>query len=869
MSDYVIELERWGIQQGAFGKPPYSAAVWAIAYNNIVGFNQALAYANTQGFFRAVVPRGTYSFCYSNSSPTGNEPYQQIGLPIKLFSHQTLDLNGSTFEVLYDSINRNPYDKATTNPVWKLAGSLILLNECTNAHVKNGTIIGDIPNRSFTDTGTGFNSERGMEQTYGINISRGNRFCTVKNVNVSMFMGDGITIGAYPTSTGTWILNPSAEGRKAYPGMADATGTIVQTVPGAYISNKMTIIKGEHKELQMRTAGGYTRIPLIANKTFEYLFYNSSDVLLARKVAVYLQNVTVPLDAAYVRIQFRNEAVGLPSISTEYAITKPQSYNINISHCEIHNNHRGGISGGADFTYIQNNKIYHNGMDSGLNIPLFPDTTRYAINFEDSFCNYVAVENNHIFSGFNGMLLGAYHIKVTGNILSEIGGIRIYNNASAVVDSNVLYQGTFALSPVVATQERHITFSNNLVFAQSFSLQPVNKTAIFIKNNRLHVESMNLTGNIDFSGNYTKSLIGALSTDYTTLILNVRKCTDNTFEDFNYGSRYRFALTKPAGSSNYIDNNVFRSVSFNSVNLFNDLEFDNCTFYNCNLTFQVADLTKSSSMTFRNCTLQDTNLDAGGRYINNVTAGGVTSKASLYDCRIILTPSFTRPAFFVVTDNKTQDSLNSGVLPRNYELYIRDCQLEIYSTSTVTLLKYGSGNDIKQPRKVVIENSIISSTDLTKFKILEGSNSNNAGYSAVLLDCTFENFTTLPAPTYGTLEIYKKVLTLSSAAEPLSGTFSLGQIVYNTNVAPGGYIGWVAVRAGISSNIPWQPNRNYSSASRIYNGNYIYEAQNTGTTGATTPAFPTNIGASVTDGTITWRCIATRASFKSFGLIAP
>ncbi|MGD7043257.1 hypothetical protein [Jeotgalibacillus proteolyticus] len=761
---YLIELSRFGIVQGSFGKPPYSLDEWTTAYNNIVGFNQALAYANAEGFTHVVVPRGTYSFCYSNSNPNGNEPYQQAGLPITLFSYQTLDLNGSTFEVIYDSINRNPFDQASTNPVWKLAGSLILINECTNTHVINGTIIGDIPNRSFSDGGTGFNSERGMEQTYGIYFNRGNAFCSVKNINVSMFMGDGITIAAYPTASGSWILNPTAQSRIAYPGMANASGTIVQTVPGAYISDKFSLIQGEHKQLQMRTAGGYTRIPLIQNKTFEYLFYNSSDVLLARKTAVYLQTVTVPLDAAYVRIQFRNEAVGLPSITIEYAITKPQSHHITISDCEIHNNHRGGISGGADFTSIKKNKIYHNGMDSGLNIPLFPDSTRYAINFEDSYCNDVTVEDNHIFSSFNGILLGAYHIKIRGNSLSENNGIRIYNNASALIEGNVLDQAGFSISTTVPTQERHILFLNNVVNSPTFSLQPINKTTIVIKNNRLNVNSMNVTGDVEFDGNYVKSLFGSSHTDYTTLLLNVKKCTNNTFEDFNYGSHYRFALTKPAYSSHYIDNNVFRSVSFNSVNLYNDLEFDCCTFFNCAITFQVSNLAASSSLRFTDCTLQDTYVEAGGRYINNVTNGGLTSKASFYDCRVILTSSYSRPAFFTLADNKPEDTLNPGVLPRRYELYMRNCELDIAVTSNVVLMKYGSGTDIKQPRKVVIEQSLIHVRDLTKFKILEGSHGNNANYEATLIDCTFIGFTDLPAPTYGSLNVYKKVLTLNSSA---------------------------------------------------------------------------------------------------------
>ena len=285
---YVIDLEKWNIVQGDFGRPPYNDSEWEIAYNNLVGFNSAITYAKDNGITRIIVPKGIYSFCYTNLNG-GSEFYEMINTPIKLYSNQILDLNGSIFKVIYDSITKNPYDKSPiSTPPWKLSGKLIVLNECYNTHVINGTIIGDIPNRSFSDGGSGFNSEKGMDQTYGVNIDIGCRFCSVKSVDISMFMGDGIIIGNSPTRQGYW--NISKGDTKAYPGYADINGVKVAK-DGAYISNKFPIIKDEHKEIQMRSSGGYVRIPLIVNPTFEYLFYDSSDMLITRKQSVYLQTV--------------------------------------------------------------------------------------------------------------------------------------------------------------------------------------------------------------------------------------------------------------------------------------------------------------------------------------------------------------------------------------------------------------------------------------------------------------------------------------------------------------------------------------------------------------------------------------------------
>ncbi|MFY0781255.1 hypothetical protein AB1K18_13365 [Peribacillus simplex] len=866
---YTVELQRWGLTQGSFGKPPYTEEQWQIAYNNILGFNNALKFANENGLTRIVVPIGAYSFCYTNLSGAA-ETYAMVNTPIKLYSNQTLDLNGSIFEVMYDSINKNPYDKSpVSTPAWKLSGELIRIDNVSNVQVINGTIVGDIPNRSFSDGGNGFNSEKGMEQTYGIKIESGANFITIENIDVSMFMGDGITIGSYPTKTGKWNLNPSDT--KAYPGYVDTTGKVVQTLAGAYLTNKFPVIQGEHKQLQMRTSGGYTRIPLIENKTFEYIFYNSKDMVIARKKAVYLQIVTVPLDTSYIRLQFINEKTGLPSIQISYSITKPQAHHVKIFGCTVHNNHRGGISGGADFTYISYNKIFHNGMDSGLNIPLFPDSTRYAINFEDSYSNYVIIENNHIFSGFNGILMGVYHGRIVGNILSEIGGVVVYNNANMIIDSNVFYESSgLQITNSVATQERNVLFTNNTINSPAMTIIATGvKTRVRLINNVINIDSLISSGNIELIGNNIKSYTGSSYTGYSNITIdNIKRCTGNTFEDFNYGSHYRVSVMKPKDSTSYVSDNVFKSVSFNSNNLANDIEFHNSKFYNCSVTSQIVDATLSHSILFNNCLFQDSNVISGGQYVNNTSIGGITGKTIFNNCKINFTSNYASTYLMGISDNVKITSYPEGIIPRNYELNVINSELIHKSTTVTTLIKYynlDTNFDINNYKKVKIENSIMRVSDITKLRLFLSTNPNIYTNSATIKNTTYEGFNGFPSPANGSLEIYNPLYVSSGSAIPTSGLFVVGQKVENTNPIAGGFLGWVCVKAGYANANPWTANKAYNINAFVHSNNKVYKATVAGTSGTVAPTHTT--GKSI-DGGVTWEYVGALAEFKTYGVIS-
>jgi hypothetical protein len=742
---YVVDLDRWGITQGSFGKPPYTTDEWAVAYNNIQGLNAALVFAKDNGYNRVILPKGTYSFCYTN--PTGGpRPVDMKSIPIQLFSNQTLDLNGSTFEVMYDSINKNPYDLSpdTTEP-WRLSGNLISLDECINSHVTNGKIIGDIPNRSFSDAGTGFESEKGMEQTRGIGINNGAKNCSVSFIDISMFMGDAIRIGNTPTQTTNW--NVSGWGNNTCnPGYINNDGTINASTSGAYLSPEYTIIQGEHKVIQLRTNGGYTRIPAIKGFFFEFVFLDSSKVVVARKKATYLQSVTVPYNAAYLRMQFTGQDVGLTTFKPDYAITKVQAANIHIHHCDIHDNHRGGISGGADDTLIEWNRIYHNGLDSSIGVPLFPDTTRYCINFEDSYCNKVTIRNNLMFSGFNGLLLSVYNINVTGNIMYNFSsGVLIYNNARTVVRDNLFIDAaSIGLMDNVGFQRREIDFEHNWVLGGSMSVDTTSypSTSVQIRNNRLTPDSISLTGAVLFTGNKLDSTTGDKNTA-TQWTIRATRCTNN---DFN---NCAVQIDKYDDSSVFSDNR-FNSVVIRPSKWTNEIDWRRTRFYNSFIDWlYFYDKTKNVTTTFTDCTFQDTTFDTGHGFINDATNGNLTVSVRFKRCEFNMTNAIASTVMITLNDNVASSSYPAGVAQRQYKAVFKDCEFNNTSDSPVRYIA-STSNSGSQPKNMLLERCSI---DTARFKLF-GDYANN---SATMRDTDFLNGSTPITMTNAAVTTVKQV----------------------------------------------------------------------------------------------------------------
>ncbi|WJH32283.1 hypothetical protein N6H14_17840 [Paenibacillus sp. CC-CFT747] len=173
---YLIELSRWGINQGLPAKP-YTPADYAMADANIQGINRALRYARENGYPEAVLPEGSYALCYPRA--------------IEMQSHLTFHLNGSTLKVIYDSDTKSPFDPRTTTDYYNFGGKSIVFDNVTDAHLTGGTIIGDRDDRSFLNP-----NEARMEGTYGVSFQRSTRFSSISHCTVRDYMGDNVTFAS-------------------------------------------------------------------------------------------------------------------------------------------------------------------------------------------------------------------------------------------------------------------------------------------------------------------------------------------------------------------------------------------------------------------------------------------------------------------------------------------------------------------------------------------------------------------------------------------------------------------------------------------------------------------------------------------------
>ncbi len=118
-----------------------------------------------------------------------------------------------------------------------------------------------------------------------------------------------------------------------------------------------------------------------------------------------------------------------------------------------------------------------------------------------------------------------------------------------------------------------------------------------------------------------------------------------------------------------------------------------------------------------------------------------------------------------------------------------------------------------------------------------------------------------------------------AAAIPSTGYWRRGDVVWSTIPAAGGAPGWVCVTSGQSDAASWAANTFYAVGSTIEpatpNG-YVYVCidvigtQSSGTSGSSTPTWPTTLDFTVADGRLTWVCagVDTGPTFKAMANLA-
>lgn len=461
-----INLKKYGITEGNIDhKAPYSAAEWEQAYNNFEGIKAALADMAANGQTNIMLPKGTYVVCYQN--PNGKEFFANYGWEIVIPSHVTFDLNGSTIRVIFDSNNRNPYDKSTLEP-YKLNGVVFAFSQSYHSTIRNGILLGDRYERAYT-----VDAEKNQEQTYGIKFTKGSEHCSVLNMEISGFMGDAITgDGNYDPDKGGVVVS----GTQTYTNLLlDTSGAEKAGVADSFVSDyhdlsPITSVGG--KVMTVRTNLGYVREYNEGNK-FSVFFYDTNKTFLFTAEYEQLDNIPIPANAVYCRLMTRSATAAASSAKTldvVYQITPPVSQFATVEHCKIYNNNRGGMSNLPNDITIRKCELYENGTTGTEGWPRFGDSTRYAINCEDTVCRKISILDNYFHDGFHALLISAKNCVVDGNKFHNFGmeingsGFLGYHIRNAMFVNNQVENGATPSisSSIPSTDGRYVIVSNNI-----------------------------------------------------------------------------------------------------------------------------------------------------------------------------------------------------------------------------------------------------------------------------------------------------------------------------------------------------------------------------------------------------------------------
>jgi parallel beta-helix repeat protein len=422
---YLIELERWGITQG-FPAKPYTNNHFVVANNNIIGINNALMWASTNGYNHVVIPKGDYTICYPN--------------PIKTQPNMIIDFNHSTFKVIYNSDVRSPYDPSS-NPTYFFGGISIL---CTtkNSHIINLTLIGDRIDRSWNNS-----EEKKMEFTTGIAFGSGADFSSVRYCNISYYMGDGISSSYGPyTSFGIG---------KTEMGDINSSGL---PIPSTTLK---TVRSAEFIQLPLDTKSftmiglGYAPATTIPSGMYNAYFYKEDNTFITSKVFLRTRDrVNIPKGAKKMKLTWEGKGTAddgtLPNNPPYWALLLKEglSEHLLIEYNEIHRCHRGGILIGTNNVTIKNNYLHDTGEPGITDIdglPTFSDFTRYSICIEDHIGHNCKIKSN-VFE--NSRLAIAIRGDMTEIFSNEFRnctqGIMFYNQKNCIVRNNYFHYSGFS-----------------------------------------------------------------------------------------------------------------------------------------------------------------------------------------------------------------------------------------------------------------------------------------------------------------------------------------------------------------------------------------------------------------------------------------
>jgi len=330
---YTLELKRWRISND--GTHPKETTK---------GLNDALKWAQKEGYTTFYVPQGTYLISKGKDE---DDPKARINL-----------VSNMTFLLDEKAIIQKESNG------FEIYSTLFLDSEVENVRIKGGTIRGDRETHDYSQKGehTGGSHEWGN----GIDTA-GAQNIEINGVKIEKFTGDGIEIGG-TTIYGNYITDDDVE-----IGGIDENGKLIPSkgkvrTKNNEIANFNNLIYNNphYRNIMMWLPEG-------VDGNYDIFFYRKDHSFIRAERDLHFNSTwgysEIPEDADYFRAVFNSDSkININVNRMTVAITK----NITITNCEIGYNRRQGITVGAsDGVNILDNKIHNTSgtaPESGIDI---------------------------------------------------------------------------------------------------------------------------------------------------------------------------------------------------------------------------------------------------------------------------------------------------------------------------------------------------------------------------------------------------------------------------------------------------------------------------------------------------------------------
>lgn len=921
---YIIELSRWGISND--GSNPSTTTK---------GINDALVWANQNGYTYVKLPAGTY---------TVGKGIKELDLSVNACiqpqSNTTLDLYGCII-------------KKETNG-WESYRTFYILNK-SNVTILGGNVVGDYLTHDYTSPGI-------HEGAIGVHVSGGNNI-TFDGMDISGFPGYSVNFAG---NGGQVAATSSADWESGT--LSKVDGSLVTNVNYMRMNRYITLASMKYQpETQYAVERGtdltgafyiwgngygayatrYDGKPAnFSTVVFELHFYDNANVykgvLLSRGFdPIWLANV--PTGATQFKIACRYDLTKLiPSTIMLQIQATNISRGIRALNCKIHDGYALAIAvTGSQHILIDQCEMYNIGFAQakmGRRLYPFP----MAIDIEDlTNANQHIIIRSCIFRNNESLHISVVHGR---NITFE------YNKFDPIAGGNsgVAFQGSRGTSLV----SRYNTYTGCTAGGEGAGFVHFHRDNFIEANIGVNFESIYegcIFDNTAFQMVMSTQDIFSPTVKYTiasvvlptTLNGFYYVCVAKTADDVTQiEPDWSQALTEGAE----VVSNGFTWRAFAYDPIYNKVTMKDCKFNFNKPDLSFAWLNRRGIAEFINCKFNV--ICQSGFFSDSSTAWDYIGNNEwiFKDCEVTSDSTFgiLKGRKVSIERTKLKGPSNSVYPISNIttdDLLISDCVFENFcsvfqgrannnlknlrfmnniSTINKSIRIFGSNNEglyiqnfdntFIENNKFFMKNSTILNRPLTIYaeKFLQitdnyfesANNSNNielfaanrtgTGYTSLALPKTVEFFDKnsivkigIQKDTGYTLQIGKTMgngftdlnstsvgSTDRTASIPSSGSYTLGQIIYNSTPVAGGYIGWICITAGIANIQSWAANTAYTVGTRINANNHVYEVTVAGTSASVGLTWTTTSGATITNGTVTWKEVGTLAVFKEFGLIS-